>query len=53
MKSYTWWLGQKPRVRKKYTLFLGRYLSPKEVKQLYKDWQRGKKNAVERIHSMV
>ena len=53
MKSYTWWLGQKPRARKKYTLFLGRYLSPKEVKQLYKDWQRGKKNAVERIHSMV
>lgn len=35
-KNYSWWKSQKPRVRKKYTLFLGRYLSPKEAKQIYK-----------------
>ena len=38
MRNYTWWLSQKPRVRKKYTLFMGRYLSPKELKVFYKDW---------------
>lgn len=32
MKSYTWWLKQKRRVQKKYTLFLWFYLSPKELK---------------------
>lgn len=36
MRTYRWWLSQKPRIRKKYTLFLGRYLSPKEVKAWYK-----------------
>lgn len=44
MKSYEWWLGRKKRVRKKYTLFLGRYLSPKEKRLWYKEWQKGKKN---------
>ena len=36
MRTYLWWLGQKKRVQKKYTLFLGRYLSPKEVMAWYK-----------------
>lgn len=44
MRSYTWWKKQKRRVQKKYTLFLGQYLSPKELKELYKTWQKGKKN---------
>lgn len=29
--SYNNWRRLKPRVRKKYTLLLGRYLSPKEL----------------------
>ena len=33
MRTYQWWLGQKRRVQKKYTLLLGRYLSPKEAKE--------------------
>lgn len=37
MKTYRWWLSQKPRVRKKYTLLLGRYLSPKELKAWHKE----------------
>lgn len=40
MKSYEWWLGRKKRVRKKYTLFLGKYMSPKEVKSWNKEWQK-------------
>lgn len=36
MRTYNWWLGQKKRVRKKYTLFLGRYMSPKEVRLWYR-----------------
>jgi len=36
MRNYRWWLSQKVRVKKKYTLFLGRYLSPKEVKDILK-----------------
>lgn len=36
MRNYKWWLGQKRRVQKKYTLFLGGYLSPKEAKELNK-----------------
>lgn len=43
MKSFAWWLGQKPRVRKKYTLLLGGYLSPKEAKQWLKDFRKAKK----------
>ena len=43
MRDYTWWLGRKHRVRKKYTLFLGRYMSPKEVKLWLKDWRARKK----------
>ena len=42
MKSYEWWLGRKKRVRKKYTLFLGKYLSPKESKSLHKKLQKAK-----------
>ena len=38
MKSYRWWKKQKKRVQKKYTLLLGRYLSPKESKEWYKHW---------------
>lgn len=48
MKSFTWWLGQKPRVRKKYTLLLGGYLSPKEAKQWLKDFRKAKKRLAER-----
>ena len=40
MRTYSWWLSQKPRVRKKYTLFRGRYLSPKELKEWYKERQK-------------
>ena len=36
MKSYQWWRKQKKRVQKKYTLFLGRYLSPKDLREWYK-----------------
>lgn len=32
MKSYDWWLKQKKRIRKKYTLVCGMYMSPKEAK---------------------
>lgn len=39
MKSYEWWLGRKARVRKKYTLLLGRYLSPKELRL----WERSRR----------
>ena len=35
MKSYQWWKKQKRRVQKKYTLLLGKYLSPKELRQWY------------------
>jgi len=38
-----WWLSQKQRVQKKYTLLLGRYLSPKELKQWYKEGNIRKK----------
>lgn len=37
MKSYAWWKKQKQRVQKKYTLFLSKYYSPKEIKELYKN----------------
>jgi hypothetical protein len=40
MKSYEWWRGRKKRVRKKYTLFLGKYISPKELKSWHKEWQK-------------
>lgn len=42
MKSYKWWKKQKKRVRKKYTLLLGRYLSPKELREWY-DSMTGRK----------
>lgn len=40
MKSYRWWLGRKARVKKKYKLLLGQYLSPKEVKAFEKQFER-------------
>ena len=45
MRTYSWWLGRKHRVRKKYTLFLGRYYSPKELRELLKEseWFKAKK----------
>ena len=42
MRTYTWWKSKKRRTQKKYTLFLHRYLSPKEVKEGYKNYQHGK-----------
>ena len=36
MKSYEWWLKQKQRVRKKYNLLCGKYLSPKETRDFAK-----------------
>lgn len=47
MRTYEWWKKQKRRVQKKYTLFLGNYLSPKEVSALAKRL-RGKKNETNR-----
>ena len=41
-RTYNWWRSQKPRVRKKYTLLLGRYLSPKELNEWYKNWVKQK-----------
>ena len=43
MRNYKWWLEQKTRVRKKYTLLLGKYLSPKELRLWYKEWRMIKK----------
>ena len=45
MRNYNWWLGRKQRVRKKYTLFLGMYYSPKELRELLKEsgWFKAKK----------
>lgn len=36
MKTFNWWLKQKRRVRKKCTLFLGKYMSPKEMREWHK-----------------
>ena len=36
MKSYEWWLKQKQRIRKKYNLLCGKYLSPKETRDFVK-----------------
>ena len=40
MRPYSWWLSQKPRVRKKYTLCCGMYLSQKELNEWYKGVQK-------------
>lgn len=40
MRDYKWWKRQKRRVQKKYTLLLGRYLTPKELKKWYKNYRR-------------
>lgn len=42
MRSYTWWRKQKRRVQKKYTLFLGAYLTPREAKLWYKAYKQGR-----------
>lgn len=42
MRTYSWWKSQRKRVQKKYKLCLGRYLSPKEVKELYKRYKENK-----------
>ena len=45
MRTYSWWLGRKHRVRKKYTLLLGMYYSPKELREWVKEsvWFKKKK----------
>ena len=45
MRTYSWWLGRKHRVRKKYKLLLGMYYSPKELRELLKEseWFKAKK----------
>lgn len=35
-KSYSWWCGRKKRIKKKYTLLCGSYISPKELKDFYR-----------------
>lgn len=35
-KSYAWLCGRKKRIKKKYTLLLGKYLSPKELKLFFR-----------------
>lgn len=42
MRNYRWWLSRKKRVRKKYKLLLGRYYSPKELREWYNKWIRRK-----------
>ena len=42
MRNYQWWLSKKHRVKKKYTLLLGRYLSPKELRLWIKNRKKGK-----------
>lgn len=43
MKSYEWWLKQKKRIRKKYELVCGMYLSPRETKNFVKRLKIGEK----------
>ena len=40
MQTAKWYKGRKKRVKKKYGLFKGRYLSPKEQKEFYKKYMR-------------
>ena len=42
MRTYSWWLGRKCRVRKKYTLLFGMYYSPKELREWFKS-KKGKR----------
>lgn len=37
MRNYQWWKSSKRRIKKKYTLLLGRYMSPKELREWIKD----------------
>lgn len=37
-KSYSWYCGRKKRIKKKYTLLCGRYISPKELKVFYRKY---------------
>ena len=52
MKSYEWWLKQKQRVRKKYTLLFYKYLSPKETKDFAKRLKE-KRNDIYRKNNLV
>ena len=40
MKSFEWWIKQKRRVQKKYVLFLSKYYSPKEKRQVRNRFKR-------------
>lgn len=42
MQTAKWYKGRKKRVKKKYKLFKGRYLSPKEVKEFHKRYKENK-----------
>lgn len=39
-RNYRWWKSRKRRVQKKYTLFLGKYYSKKEIKAWRKAWRK-------------
>ena len=43
MRTYRWWRSRKKRIRKKYCLMLGMYMSPKELRGWYKDRLRFEK----------
>ena len=49
-KSYSWWCGRKKRIKKKYTLLLGSYFSPKELKVFYRRYKLeiNKKKSIKR-----
>ena len=38
-KSYSWWCGRKKCLKKKYTLLLGSYFSPKELKVFFRRYK--------------
>ena len=42
MRTYSWWKRHKKRMQKKYKLYKGWYLSPKEVKEFYKRYKENK-----------
>lgn len=39
-KSYSWYCGRKKRIKKKYTLLCGSYISPKELKIFYRSYKQ-------------
>ena len=52
MKSYEWWLKQKKRIRKKYSLVCGMYLSPGETKNFVKRLKRKKNDTNNNIYNL-